>query len=122
MESRQIPKEHGTPTEGGDTAYRETPEGHRREDFAAFIRAYPQVKATDIPREVWEAVRGGESLTSAYGRFETRALREENKGLRERLAALEQSERNRERSAGSQRSAGRTTESQAWENVWYSDD
>lgn len=93
-----------------------------KEDFAAFIRAYPDVMASDIPREVWDAVRGGESLTSAYSRFEARSLREENRGLRERLGALEQRGRNREKSAGSQKSAGRATESQSWESAWYGDD
>ncbi len=88
-------------------------------ELAAFIRAYPDVNAADIPPQVWEAVRNGESLLDAYRRFEFQQLRRDNQLLRERLEREAWSRRNRERSAGSQRSAGSTRALSEWERAWY---
>ncbi len=88
-------------------------------ELAAFIRAYPNVNAADIPPEVWEAVRNGECLLDAYRRFEFQQLRRDNRLLRERLEREAWSRRNRERSAGSQRSAGSTRPLSEWEQAWY---
>ena len=71
----------------------------READFIRFINEYPQVEAGDIPPEVWQRVKSGESLVTAYARYEARTLREENRRLR-------QTQENRFRSAGSQRGTG----------------
>lgn len=88
-------------------------------ELAAFIRAYPDVNASDIPPQVWEAVRNGECLLDAYRRFEFQRLRQDNRVLRERLEREAWSRRNRERSAGSQRSAGGARALSEWERAWY---
>ncbi len=84
----------------------------RKADFLAFIREYPGVEARDIPAEVWRRAAKGESLVTAYARYEAGRLREENRRLR-------QSEENRRRSAGSQRGAGAgDSRRDAFESGW----
>lgn len=78
----------------------------RDRDFRHFLEEFPTVNARDVPKEVWERVNAGESLTTAYMRYEARTLREENRKLRETIKAEERERENRRRSAGSQRSAG----------------
>lgn len=68
-------------------------------DFAAFIDAFPEVKADSIPPEVWKARAAGKPLAEAY-REHTRdkALSEKDaqiKTLSEKVAALEQLAKNR---------------------------
>lgn len=54
-----------------------------------FIEAYPNVKAEDIPNEVWDAVHNeGKTLLEAY-------TFEENKKLKEKLGQYEQNESNK---------------------------
>lgn len=74
-------------------AYRQAKEARQR-DFTDFMRAYPKVKADEIPREVWESVRGGRNLTEAYTMYENRRLQTE-------LAAERQNRKNQETSPGS---------------------
>ncbi len=86
----------------GETAAEETPSAadpSREADFVRFVTEYPEVDAKDIPREVWQRVAAGDSLVTAYARYEARALREENRRIR-------QTQENRRRSAGSQLGAG----------------
>lgn len=37
-----------------------------KEDIALFHRLFPEVKAKDIPEEVWERVEAGESLAASF--------------------------------------------------------
>ena len=66
----------------------------QRKDFAAFLGAYPGVKTTEIPKEVWEKVAQGESLVSAYTMHRNRQLEAE-------LAAERQNRKNQQRTTGS---------------------
>ena len=66
----------------------------QRKDFAAFLGAYPGVKTTEIPTEVWEKVAQGESLVSAYTMHRNRQLEAE-------LAAERQNRKNQQRTTGS---------------------
>ncbi len=102
--SEELPKEEA-PEEAGKAAPESPPaEGGKDEgEIRRFVRAFPQVRGEDIPREVWERVRAGERLTEAFLGYETRRLREENERLRR---AGEQRERNAARSAGSQTGQG----------------
>jgi hypothetical protein len=81
-------------------------EQKRQADMVRFVKEYPDVKPTDIPSEVWSAVREGESLTAAYGNFALKKVQEENKKLQQRIDAMEQNEKNRGKAADSQQSAG----------------
>lgn len=66
----------------------------QRKDFAAFLGAYPGVKTTEIPKEVWEKVAQGDSLVSAYTMHRNRQLEAE-------LAAERQNRKNQQRTTGS---------------------
>lgn len=70
-------------------------------DMNAFLEAYPDMRdfEHDIPAEVWEKVRGGESLLPAYRAYE-------NEKLRAEVEQLRQNEKNRERAVGPMTGAG----------------
>jgi hypothetical protein len=83
----------------------------QQRDIDAFIKAYPDVASklnTDpnaIPQEVWELVRSGESLVSAYAVFEARSLAKEKETeleqIKKELENLKLNTKNKERSTGS---------------------
>lgn len=80
-------------------------------DVATFIKAFPDVKAEDIPESVWIEVMNGADLTSAYTRYE-------NKQLRSRIAAIEQNQKNAERSTGSRRTTGNNQTYDDFDAAW----
>lgn len=90
----------------------------RQKDLAAFAAARPDVKAHEIPREVWADFRDGISLIDAYGRFENKQLRERVKVLETEVAAAKQNTINKERAAGSRASAGRRKETDPFDDGW----
>ena len=92
-----------------------TPEERRQAMFANFLQAYPDVKAEDIPQEVWNDAGRTYDLVGAYQRHENRELRKESETLR-------QNNKNKERSTGSTKSAGTRNANQAFDALWYDDD
>jgi len=44
-------------------------------EYAAFSDKYPDVKAEDIPQEVWDGFNGGKSLVDEYAKYENSILR-----------------------------------------------
>lgn len=80
-------------------------------DVESFIKAFPDVKAEDIPESVWLEVRNGADLTSAYTRYE-------NKQLRSRIAAIEQNQKNAERSTGSRKTSGNNQTYDDFDAAW----
>ena len=66
----------------------------RQRDIAQFCRIYPGVDPKTIPQEVWEAVKGGDTLTNAY-------TMHENKRLAAELAAERQNKANQANTPGS---------------------
>lgn len=80
----------------------------RRQDAEAFGKLYQDVDPKTIPDEVWEEVRKGESLVTAYGRYENRQLQAEIKRLKEQQTAAEQNNKNREKTLGSVKTGGQT--------------
>lgn len=91
----------------------------RQEDFLRFTKEYPGVKAQEIPAEVWQKVREGASLVTAYSQYENKKLREETEALKSKVETLERNAKNKERSTGSQTSAGQSTKGDAFEEAWY---
>ena len=71
----------------------------QRKDMEAFLAAYPEVKAVDVPREVWEKVAAGESLVSAFSMYQ-------NQQLKARIAAMEKNRENAGKAPGSMKSQG----------------
>jgi hypothetical protein len=59
-------------------------------EYREFFQTFPDVKADQIPGEVWEAHQKGKSLVDAYTHYE-------NKRLKEQLAVLKQNEENAKR-------------------------
>lgn len=94
-------------------------EERQQEDFRKFVRAYPGVKAQDIPAEVWQKVRDGIPLVTAYSQHENKMLREENAALKAKVETAEQNKKNEERSTGSQSSAGKSSKKDILDELWY---
>lgn len=105
--------------EQADQRAKQAEEERQQEDFRRFVQAYPGVKAQDIPAEVWEKVRGGVPLVTAYAQHENKQLREENAALKARAETAEQNKKNEERSTGSQSSAGKTSKKDILDELWY---
>lgn len=105
--------------EQADQRAKQAEEERQQEDFRRFVQAYPGVKAQDIPAEVWEKVRGGVPLVTAYAQHENKQLREENAALKAKVETAEQNKKNEERSTGSQSSAGKSSKKDIFEDLWY---
>ena len=107
-------------------------EAARQKDYEAFSKAHPNLDPKDIPAEVWQRMNDGNLLLSeAYAPIDIKNAQKaaadkaaELESLKSRLAALEQNEKNRERSTGSRKSTGasvrpKSTFSEAWD-AWNS--
>lgn len=106
---RRVQRElDGKRQESEQSAEEKAAEEKRREGFIAFSKAHPDVKAQDIPKEVWERVNGGMSLLDAYGLHELKELRAENKRLKDKTAAKEKEAENAYRTTGSAATSGKS--------------
>lgn len=98
-EARLRQAEEASAKAAQQTAEKQAAAEKQRADIEAFAKEYPDVNPTDIPREVWDKVRSGESLLGAYTRYE-------NETLKVALAAASKARENADRSTGSLKSAG----------------
>lgn len=89
-------------------------EQRRRDSIDRFVKDHPKLDAKEIPKDVWDAFMGGKDLSDAWAVHE-------NKILKEKLAAMEQNQKNQKRSTGSQASAGEKKSSQDdwFDKMWY---
>lgn len=80
----------------------------RKADIEQFRKAFPDAaKEPDkIPKEVWDDVRKGMSLSLAYAKYAIRQEQAARKDAEHKAASTEQNQKNSHRSAGSMRSAG----------------
>ena len=76
----------------------------QQRDFREFVQRYPGLDPKTIPATVWNDVRKGEPLVSAYGKYEMQQLKEENQRLQQQLGAKAQNDKNKENSLGSMQS------------------
>ena len=88
-----------------------------------FVAKYPNVKAEDIPAEVWDEVRETGDLLGAYEKnvaFKER----DNKiaALEAEIKTLKQNSKNAARSAGSASSSGNTSAKSKIQQLWEEDD
>lgn len=90
-----------------------SPEERRQAMFAGFMQAYPNVKADEIPKEVWEDAGRTFDLTGAYQRWENRKLKAE-------IELLRQNNKNKERSTGSRKSVGSAKPKDDFDDAWDS--
>lgn len=97
------------------TAESDQKNSRMQEEVKAFAAEYPE-QARDpeksIPKEVWDAVRKGETLLNAYRAYD-------NKQLRAELEKRKQEEKNKARSTGSQSTAGKRTQMDDFDAAWY---
>ena len=93
-------EQKGTPAEKArQLAERSAAQEKARREKNQLQRLRPELDIEALPGEVWEEVREGQGLVSAY-------LDYENSRLRAQLAAMKSEQINRERAAGTRRSAG----------------
>lgn len=91
----------------------------RQGSFLRFHQEYPDVDPKSIPKEVWDQFGAGTDLADAYARFEAKSLRAQLQEANEKLAAAETNAKNKERSTGSQQSAGAEAPMDAIDRDWY---
>jgi hypothetical protein len=94
-------------------------ERQQSEMLQRFATTYPEVKAADIPAEVWAETRKSGDLVSAWAKYENARLKREKAELERRISTMENNAKNAQRSTGSQKSAGNATEDSAFDAAWY---
>lgn len=88
----------------------------RKASFEEFAREHPEVKPTDIPKEVWEDLEKTNNLSASYAKYEAKKLKEENETLKKNA-------KNKSRSTGSMRSSGNASyEKSEFDRVMDEDD
>jgi len=88
-----------------------------REEAARFRTLHPDVKADEIPPEVWKDYDESGNLADAWNKHVNRQLTAENESLRKELETLKQEAKNAARSTGSLKTAGASQKS-AIESAW----
>ena len=79
-----------------------------------FLKEYPNVKADEVPQEVWKDYRNKRAdLVECYQLYE-------NKKLKDEIKTLKQNQKNKERSTGSKKSAGKKAVDK-WFDGWPDD-
>ena len=107
---KQAPEEK--PEQQKESSKEENKEAERQQSFLRFSKEFPDVKAEEIPAEVWKDFAEGKGdLADLYAR-------QENKRLKAELAAMKQNEENRKKSTGSRATAGSAKKS-AFDDAWY---
>lgn len=104
--------EEQKPDKPEEPSTEENKEAERQQSFLRFSREFPEVKAEDIPGEVWKDFAEGK------GDLADLFARQENKRLKAELAAMKQNEENRKKSTGSRATAGSAKRS-AFDDAWY---
>jgi len=88
----------------------------RKQSFQEFAQAYPEVKPSDIPKEVWEDMDKTNNLLASYVKYEAKKVKEEN-------AVLKKNAENKSRSVGSMKSSGNSTlEKSEFDRILEEDD
>lgn len=97
-------------------------EQRQKDDIARFQKKYKDVDPKSIPQEVWDAVRGGELLTDAYGDYQRRELERQLREANEKLAIRAKNESNKQKSLGSLQSTKQETGKDPFLEGFLSDD
>lgn len=87
-------------------AQQEQARQRQEQDAQNFLRIYSGVDPRTIPQSVWAEVRNGDTLVSAYGRYQNQQLQSQIKELNAKLEAQKQNNNNKQRSLGSVKSSG----------------
>lgn len=87
-------------------AQQEQTRQRQEQDVRNFLRIYSGVDPRSIPQSVWSEVQNGDTLVSAYGRYQNQQLQNQIKELNAKLEAQKQNTTNKQRSLGSVKSSG----------------
>ena len=121
-ERKQLEAEKAKLAKGADE--KALAEKKRQDDITAFQNEYPDVfakLATDkdaIPASVWADVNKGESLVTAYAKYESAQLKAENEKLKAEAEQIKQKQINKSRSTGSQTTKGNTSTEDLIDRLW----
>ena len=78
-----------------------------------FVAVYPDLKAEDIPQEVWDEANKVKDILGPYQKYLISKLQTEN-------SQLKQNEKNKERSTGSRKTAGASAKPDSFDEGWDS--
>lgn len=95
-----------------EQAAEQTKREKAQNEFKEFFKARPEVKADDIPKEVFQQAMNGVPLLTAYTAWE-------NAQLRAQLEAEKKNRENAERATGSTSSAGKKVKKDTFDDLWY---
>ena len=111
-QEREKQAQEEKPEQQKEPSAEENKEAERQQSFLRFSKEFPEVKAEEIPAEVWKDFAEGKGdLADLYAR-------QENKRLKAELAVMKQNEENRKKSTGSRSTAGSAKKS-AFDDAWY---
>ncbi len=95
----------------------------RARQIKEFIAEYGNVDPKEIAPEVWADVEKGNTLLSAYRKWENAQLKEKYKQLQAELEAERKAQENKKKSTGSRQTSGNSKDTlDEYEKDWYSDD
>lgn len=86
-----------------------------------FAQAHPDLKAEEIPKEIWDKVADGGDLGALWNEHENRQLKATIAELQSKLKTKEQNEKNKQRAVGSQKTAGAAPQKDPWFDGWDDD-
>ena len=93
-----------------------------QQEVPKFLKEYPDVRAEDIPKEVWDDMKTNDGdLLGSYQRYENKKLKDEIKALKKDLEGAKQQKKNTARSTGSTKSVGSSAGRDAFDEGWDAD-
>ncbi len=95
-------------------------EAAKAQMIRAFVNEFPDVKATDIPADVWAECNRTGDLAGAYRKYADGLKDSEIKRLKKENETLKQNQKNKDRSTGPRRSAGAATPKDPFDEAWDS--
>ncbi len=95
-------------------------EAAKAQMIRAFVNEFPDVKATDIPADVWAECNRTGDLAGAYRKHADGLKDSEIKRLKKENETLKQNQKNKDRSTGPRRSAGAATPKDPFDEAWDS--
>lgn len=103
------------PTASAQLAIEREKQNAQKKDMDTFLAIYPNIKAEEIPKEVWRQVAQGRSLVAAYAMHQNQKLTTE-------LAALKKNNENAARTTGSLSSPASGDKKDEIDQWWYADE
>lgn len=91
-----------------EEAKRQQQQENNRKMYAEFMQTYPDVKPEQIPAEVWQMVKQGHRLASAYAMHENKLLKQQLSGVEQQQQTQQANLKNAAASTGSVKSSGKT--------------